>query len=38
MDKVETYVAALFTVFIVLIFYYKFKMDKIDRQFDVHED
>ena len=25
-------------VFIVLIFYYKAKMDKIDRQFDVHED
>jgi len=25
-------------VFIILIFYYKFKMDKIDRRFDVHED
>ena len=25
-------------VFIVLIFYYKKKMDSIDRQFDVHED
>ena len=25
-------------VFIVLIFYYKWRMDAIDRQFDVHED
>jgi putative solute:sodium symporter small subunit len=25
-------------VFIVLIFYYKVKMDAIDRKFDVHED
>ena len=25
-------------VFIVLIFYYKWQMDAIDRQFDVHED
>ena len=25
-------------VFIILIFYYKWKMDRIDRQFDVHED
>ncbi len=25
-------------VFIALIFYYKWKMDRIDRQFDVHED
>jgi len=25
-------------IFIVLIFYYKKKMDDIDRRFDVHED
>ena len=25
-------------VFIALIFYYKWKMDGIDREFDVHED
>jgi putative solute:sodium symporter small subunit len=25
-------------IFIVLIFYYKKKMDDIDREFDVHED
>ena len=25
-------------IFIALIFYYKKKMDDIDRQFDVHED
>ena len=25
-------------VFIALIFYYKWRMDQIDRKFDVHED
>ena len=25
-------------VFIIQIFYYKFRMDQIDRRFDVHED
>ena len=25
-------------VFLVLIFYYAYKMNKLDRQFDVHED
>ncbi len=25
-------------IFIVLIFYYKWRMDSIDREFDVHED
>ena len=25
-------------VFVVLIFFYAFRMNKIDRQFDVHED
>jgi putative solute:sodium symporter small subunit len=25
-------------IFIALIFYYKFRMDAIDREFDVHED
>jgi len=25
-------------IFIILIFYYKIRMDAIDRQFDVHED
>ncbi len=25
-------------IFIALIFYYKWRMDQIDRKFDVHED
>jgi len=25
-------------VFLILIFYYAYKMNKLDRQFDVHED
>ena len=25
-------------VFVVLIFFYAFRMNKLDRQFDVHED
>ena len=25
-------------VFVILIFFYAFRMNKIDRQFDVHED
>ncbi|MCP4992293.1 MAG: DUF4212 domain-containing protein [Gammaproteobacteria bacterium] len=25
-------------VFLVLVFYYAFQMNKLDRQFDVHED